>query len=61
MTDVEQQQLIIRFGNFLREIPHRSHCARAKGTSHRCNCDIGDPALKVFNAFSDLISMVKEP
>jgi hypothetical protein len=60
MTEAEEQQLIIRFADILREIPHRAHCARTKGTSHRCYCDIGDPALKAYNAFIDLVSLASK-
>ena len=59
MTDVEHDQLAVRFANFLREIPHRAHCHRTKGTGHVCSCDIGGPALKTFNQFVELLSLAK--
>jgi hypothetical protein len=59
MNDVEHDQLAIQFANFLRKIPHRTNCARTKGTDTRCNCDIGSPSLKVFNSFVELLSLAK--
>jgi len=57
MTDVESEQIVVRFGNLLRQVPHRNYCPRAKGTSHRCSCDIGEAALKVFNEFTSLLTL----
>jgi hypothetical protein len=58
MTDVEEAQLAVRFANFLRtNVPHRARCNRTKGTSHRCNCDIGEPSLQVYNKFLELIDL----
>jgi len=59
MTDVEQEQIVVRFGNLLRSVPHRSYCPRTNGTSHRCSCDIGQAAMKVFNEFQSLIVLAK--
>jgi len=59
MTDVEHDQLAVQFANFLRKIPHRPHCPRTTGKDHRCKCDIGEPALKTFNQFVELLSLAK--
>jgi hypothetical protein len=62
MNDVEQQQLAIRFANFLRAIPHRTYCTRSAESAKnlRCSCDIGHASLKVFNKFTELLELVGE-
>lgn len=59
MTDTEEQQLAVQFASFLRKVPHRTHCLRTKGTSHKCSCDIGNPSLKIFNQFVELLALAK--
>lgn len=51
MTDIERDQHLVRFANFLRSIPHRKYCNRTRDTSHRCSCDIGGAAHKVYEEF----------
>lgn len=53
----EQQQRIVRFANTLREIPHREHCPRTKGLSHKCGCDVGEPISKVYNQFLEAMGL----
>lgn len=53
----KQEQQLVRFANALRAIPHRDHCQRTKGTSHKCSCDVGEKITPIYNQFLEAMGM----